>query len=58
MFHSSFGALLLGALAGLGSAAVVEYDWDITWVNAAPDGFMRPVVGVNNEWPCPRKSVV
>ncbi|MBE3047950.1 multicopper oxidase domain-containing protein [Candidatus Bathyarchaeota archaeon] len=53
MFHSSLGALLLGALAGLGSAAVVEYDWDITWVNAAPDGFMRPVVGVNNEWPCP-----
>lgn len=53
MFHSTLGALLVGSLAGLTSAAVVEYDWDITWVNAAPDGFMRPVIGVNNEWPCP-----
>jgi hypothetical protein len=35
-------------LAGFGSvalAATVKYDWDITWVNAAPDGVVRPVIG-------------
>jgi hypothetical protein len=26
-------------------AATVNYDWDITWVNVAPDGFSRPVIG-------------
>lgn len=53
MFKSSLAAFFVGSLAAVASAAVVEYDWDITWVNAAPDGFSRPVIGVNNEWPCP-----
>lgn len=43
----------MGSCAAVASAKLVEYDWDITWVNAAPDGFSRPVIGVNNEWPCP-----
>ena len=30
-----------------------EYTWDITWVRAAPDGFARPFVGINGQWPCP-----
>lgn len=30
------------------------YQWDITWVaNVAPDGFQRPVIGVNGKWPPP-----
>jgi iron transport multicopper oxidase len=29
------------------------YWWDITWVNAAPDGFSRPVIGINGKWPLP-----
>ncbi|KAI4141296.1 MAG: hypothetical protein L6R39_005417 [Caloplaca ligustica] len=29
------------------------YDWEITWVTANPDGFERPVIGINGEWPCP-----
>jgi len=29
------------------------YNWDITWVNAAPDGFERPVIGINGKWPLP-----
>jgi len=29
------------------------YKWDITWVNAAPDGFNRPVIGINGKWPPP-----
>jgi iron transport multicopper oxidase len=29
------------------------YNWDITWVNASPDGYLRPFVGINGQWPCP-----
>jgi iron transport multicopper oxidase len=29
------------------------YQWDVTWVNAAPDGFHRPVIGINGKWPPP-----
>lgn len=36
------------------AAATVIHDFNITWVNANPDGkFSRPVIGVNNEWPVP-----
>lgn len=41
------------ALAGDAWAGTIAYDWDITWVSAAPDGFTRPVIGVNGVWPCP-----
>ncbi|KAF7516968.1 hypothetical protein G7054_g13961 [Neopestalotiopsis clavispora] len=34
-------------------ADTISLDWEITWVNAAPDGFHRPVIGVNGKWPCP-----
>ncbi|KUJ21486.1 multicopper oxidase [Mollisia scopiformis] len=34
-------------------AATVTYNWDINWVEAAPDGFKRPVIGINGQWPCP-----
>lgn len=34
-------------------AATRTYDWTITWVWASPDGFGRPVIGINNQWPCP-----
>lgn len=36
------------------SAKSVSYDWNITWVSAAPDGYVRPVIGINNQWPCPQ----
>lgn len=38
-------ALLAAAAAG-GLAATVEREWSIEWVNAAPDGHSRPVIGV------------
>ena len=41
-------------LAGVASAAEVTYNWDVTWVNASPDGTPRAVVGINNAWPCPK----
>jgi iron transport multicopper oxidase len=38
----------------LAAAKVVTYYWSLTWVWANPDGReARPVVGVNNQWPCP-----
>ncbi|KAI1142608.1 putative ferroxidase [Hypoxylon sp. FL0543] len=35
-------------------AKTVTYDWNVTWVLASPDGFTRPVIGINDEWPCPK----
>lgn len=49
---SSLVTLLL-TLAGNVWAGTATYNWDITWVSAAPDGFTRPVIGVNGVWPCP-----
>ncbi|KAF1991284.1 multicopper oxidase [Aulographum hederae CBS 113979] len=45
--------LVLLAAASSVIADTKTFNWDITWVNAAPDGYTRPVIGVNNQWPCP-----
>ncbi|KAJ5665202.1 Multicopper oxidase type 2 [Penicillium maclennaniae] len=53
-----FNFLLLASLAGkLVAAKDVFLDWNITWVNASPDGFERPVIGINGQWPCPQIDV-
>ncbi|KAI1345072.1 Cupredoxin [Xylariaceae sp. FL0016] len=39
--------------AGDSLADTVFYNWNVTWVWASPDGFGRPVVGINDQWPCP-----
>ncbi|KAJ5175046.1 conidial pigment biosynthesis oxidase Abr1/brown 1 [Penicillium canariense] len=39
------------------SAKDVYYDWHVTWVTAAPDGYERSVIGINNQWPCPQIDV-
>ncbi|KAI0881802.1 putative ferroxidase [Annulohypoxylon maeteangense] len=46
----------LAALAQVtGSLAkTVTYNWNVTWVSASPDGFERPVIGINDAWPCPK----
>jgi iron transport multicopper oxidase len=44
---------LLHTLVPFAFSKVVTYDWNIGWVTAAPDGFPRPVIGINGEWPCP-----
>ncbi len=45
------GALLL---TGSVHAAIVEYDFNITWVSADPTGkFERPTIGINGRWPIP-----
>ena len=49
-FMRLFISLLSVSIA---QAATVTYDFNITWVTAQPDGFSRPVIGVNNQWPIP-----
>lgn len=46
---------VLAALCFFSSALAkeVRHHWNITWVQAAPDGYVRPVIGVNGKWPCP-----
>ncbi|KAJ5104624.1 hypothetical protein NUU61_001971 [Penicillium alfredii] len=44
-------------IAQLVAAKDVHLDWNVTWVNAAPDGFERPVIGINGQWPCPQVDV-
>lgn len=46
--------LVFSWLAQYGSAKEVHLDWNVTWVNAAPNGHQRPVIGINGEWPCPQ----
>ncbi|KAK4201637.1 putative iron transport multicopper oxidase FET3 [Triangularia verruculosa] len=52
----SSGLLSLAALsfATAVKAATITYDWTATWVWASPDGVGRPVIGINNAWPCPQ----
>ncbi|MCJ1320627.1 hypothetical protein MMC15_005967 [Xylographa vitiligo] len=49
--------VLVVALAQLALSKTVNYKWDISWVTAAPDGFSRPVIGINGQWPCPQIDV-
>lgn len=49
--------LLAGFAAKLAAAKDVHLNWNVTWVNASPDGYERPVIGINNQWPCPQVDV-
>jgi iron transport multicopper oxidase len=54
MYRAAFSFLILLSQAVVGAlAATVTYDWEVTWVDAAPDGFARSVIGINGQWPCP-----
>jgi iron transport multicopper oxidase len=49
--------VLLAAAASTAVANVVQYNWDIEWVNKSPDGKLaRPVIGINGQWPLPTVS--
>lgn len=52
-----FSLFALATWVGLAAAKDVYFNWNITWVNAAPDGFERPVIGINGQWPCPQIDV-
>lgn len=49
--------ILLFAFGHVSHAKTVKYDWSIDWVTASPDGFARPVIGINGQWPCPQVDV-
>lgn len=53
------GRLVVAAcFAAIALAKTVTYDFNVTWVNANPDGlYERRVVGFNNEWPLPNIEV-
>lgn len=38
----------------LGLVVTLELNWDLDWVNRKPDGFERPVIGINGQWPLPK----
>lgn len=53
----SVAATLLAAL-DVASAATKNYDFEVGWVRANPDGaFERPVIGINGQWPIPTIDV-
>ncbi|KAL8814442.1 MAG: hypothetical protein Q9223_006334 [Gallowayella weberi] len=45
--------LTLLLLISSATAATVTYDFNVTWVTAQPDGFSRPTMGINGQWPLP-----
>jgi iron transport multicopper oxidase len=46
--------LLLLTLQVIGVAAsTVTYNWNIDWATVAPDGFSRPAIAINGQWPNP-----
>ena len=49
--------LVLSILSTTCLAKRVYYDWHVHWMNASPDGFERPVIGINNQFPCPTIDV-
>ncbi|CAI7651800.1 unnamed protein product [Penicillium glandicola] len=54
---AKFSLFALATWVGLAAAKDVYLNWNVTWVNAAPDGFERPVIGINGQWPCPQIDV-
>jgi iron transport multicopper oxidase len=44
---------LLVSLATRVLAETVTLNWGIGWSSLAPDGFTRPVITVNQQWPAP-----
>lgn len=55
MFSSILIVFLVQTLSVV--ASTVNLTWDIDWVSVAPDGIVRPAVGVNGQWPCPAIEV-
>ncbi|KAF9896925.1 hypothetical protein BX616_006493 [Lobosporangium transversale] len=58
MLASLKSIAVLALASTIAQAAVVTYNWDITYVNANPDGLHeRRVIGVNGQFPPPPISV-
>ncbi|KAF9093929.1 hypothetical protein BGX23_002698 [Mortierella sp. AD031] len=58
MFASIKTLVAIVWMSAVAHAAVVTYDWNITYVNANPDGlFERRVIGINGQFPPPAINV-
>jgi len=40
-------------LASVAEAATKTFQWDMSYVTAAPNGVSRSVIGINGQWPPP-----
>ncbi len=49
--------LILLGICQVSLSKTVRYEWSIDWVTASPDGYTRPVIGINGQWPCPQVDV-
>ena len=45
--------LTTSLLSSVSYAETLNFDFSLTWVHASPDGYDRPVIGINNQWPIP-----
>lgn len=54
---AKFRLFALATWVGLAAAKDVYLNWNVTWATAAPDGFERPAIGINGQWPCPQIDV-
>ena len=45
--------VLLAMVFGLVSSKVVEYEWEVTYINAAPDCYSKTIFGINEIYPGP-----
>ena len=43
--------LTLAVLASSAEAAIKSFQWDMSYINASPDGVSRPVIAINGVWP-------
>lgn len=49
-----YAIVMLLPYGQVASAAIVNLDWNVSWVAANPDGmFTRPTIGINGQWPLP-----
>jgi iron transport multicopper oxidase len=44
---------VLAIWASIASSAIIYHSWTICWKRQAPDGYPRPVITVNGQWPPP-----
>jgi iron transport multicopper oxidase len=57
MFRASRSFHVLLLRISLALAKVVTYNFNIGWISAAPDGFTRPVIAINEQFPLPTINV-
>jgi iron transport multicopper oxidase len=53
-WNSLFVSLIYAPLAW---GKINTYNWELGWINASPDGFERPVVAINGQFPLPTINV-